>query len=103
MWGGGALSATQHTLPGRRFNCNCDRCDPGCGLCQASIGFGGALAPATNTTTPADPCSSFMEFAALTVPQLKEQLNAVLCANDTSGSVGFKFLGYALNTPTRMA
>ena len=33
----------------------------------------------------------------MTVPQQMEQLNAMYCDNATSGSVGFKFLGYVLN------
>ena len=67
-----------------------------CSACQSKFGFGGALAPVANTTTPADPCSGFEAFAALTVPQQMQQLNAAFCA-DTSSSVGFKFLGYVLN------
>ena len=79
------------------FYCNCEKCDPACSACQkAFVGFGGALAPAANTSTPADPCSSFDAFAALTVPQQMQQLNAAFCA-DASSSVGFKFLGYVLN------
>ena len=85
------------------FGCNCDTCEPGCTSCQAATsagGFGGALAPAAGNTTAApaaDPCSSFEEFIAMTVPQHMEQLSATYCANATSGSVGFKFLGYVLN------
>ena len=67
-----------------------------CSACQSKFGFGGALAPVANTTTPADPCSNFDAFAALTVPQQMELLNAAFCA-DAGSSVGFKFLGYVLN------
>ena len=78
------------------FQCNCQRCEPGCSSCQAAHGFGGALAPPANTTATADPCSSADEFIAMTVPELMAVLNAVYCAS-ASDSVGFKFLGYILN------
>ena len=79
------------------FGCNCDPCYPGCSSCQAASGFGGALAPAPNTTATADPCSSFEQFIAMTVPELMQQLDTVYCADAVSGSVGFKFLGYILH------
>ena len=80
------------------FGCNCNRCDPGCTLCQKnSLSFGGALAPAASTTNATDPCNSFNEFAAMTVPQQMAQLNAAFCADPAGSSVGFKFLGYVLN------
>ena len=79
------------------FGCNCDPCYPGCSSCQSANGFGGALAPAANTTATADPCSSFEQFIAMTVTELMQQLDGVYCADATSGSVGFKFLGYVLN------
>ena len=82
------------------FGCNCKSCQPGCSNCQVALAkkivFGGALAPAANTTATADPCASFEEFIAMTVPQQMQQLNSVYCADATS-SVGFKFLGYVLN------
>ena len=78
------------------FACNCDKCEPGCSSCQAASGFGGALAPAANTTATAGPCSSAEGFIAMTVPELMAMLNAVYCAN-ASGTVGFKFLGYILH------
>ena len=79
------------------LTCNCNKC-LACSKCQRNGGFGGALAPAANTTVPADPCSNFDAFAALTVPQQMELLNATFCADaDASSSMGFKFLGYAVN------
>ena len=93
---GGALSATHTLLLVQVFYCNCDACNPGCSSCQAASGFGGALAPAANTTATADPCASFKEFNAMTVPELMATLNAAYCTNNST-SVGFNFLGHILN------